>query len=73
MLPAFFCTQRIQEHIFFENCFKELQQIAKSQFWRKSRDVLRQGLTPPGGLSARLTGVRHTGNARMKSNDHGHQ
>ena len=47
--------------------------MARSQAWRKSRDVLRQGLTAPGGLGARLTCVRHTGNTRMKSNVQGHQ
>lgn len=46
--------------------------MAKSQAWRKSSSVLRQGLAAPGGLRARLTHVRHIGNTRMKSNVQGH-
>lgn len=47
--------------------------MSKSQAWKKCRDVLRQGLTAPGGLGARLTHVKHTGNKRMKSDAQGHQ
>ena len=48
MLRAFFGALRISRPIFCENCFKCLQYMAKSRAWRKSRGVLRQGLTFPG-------------------------